>query len=510
MTAAFWQVRLDEDSRDATSFKTPMGLFRFTRLPMVLKSASSVFCRFLDHILGELKYQDIISYLDDGAIASATFEQHIASLERVLKRLDDAGITLGARKTYMAKLEMTFLGHRVSGDGIQPDPKKLLAVQLMKLPESLKEMRAAMGLLSYYRKYVKDYAKITNPLRKMQNDAQRWKRAPEFSEEEKAAFSKVKDILLSDAILNHPDWNEKFEVHTDASLDGLGAVLCQKVNDRECVIAFASRSLTKTEKGYSVPELEALAMIWSTHVFRLYLTGKKFTFVTDSRVAQFIMSNESEGAAARILKFRLALQSYDYDVKHRNASSNGPADYLSRYPIEGEEPYNEGPVQLNMVRGQGELQQEEGTAASQNAQVQPIKVREGNDAFFPPLDLSATTKEQWQIAQGLDDYCSTIMEKLGGEKLPGNRVHERFTIIDKLLYKIVNNNPVDGDGLVKGPDSRRRSRDQQLVVPMTLRHQVMHQYHTLPVAGHAGRHKVEESIRTQYHWSGMQRDLKDT
>ena len=81
----------------------------------------------------------------------------------------------------------------------------------MKLPESLKEMRAAMGLLSYYRKYVKDYAKVTNPLRKMQNDAQRWRKAPEFSEEGKAAFHKVKDILLSDAVLNHPDWNEKFE-----------------------------------------------------------------------------------------------------------------------------------------------------------------------------------------------------------------------------------------------------------------------------------------------------------
>ena len=108
-----------------------------------------------------------------------------------------------------------------------------------------------------------------------------------------------------------------------------------------------------------------------------------------------------------------------------------------------------------MMRGQQEeLQQEEGTTALQDAQIQPIKVREGNDAFFPPLDLSATTKEQWQIAQGLDDYCSIIMEKLGEEKLPGNRVHERFTIIDKLLYKIVNNNPVDGDGLVKGPDSR--------------------------------------------------------
>ena len=143
---------------------------------------------------------------------------------------------------------MTFLGHWVNNDGIQPDPKKLLAVQLMKLPESLQEMRAAMGLLNYYRKYVKDYAKVTNPLRKLQNDAQRWRKAPEFSEEEKAAFNKVKNILLSDAVLNHPDWNEKFEVHTDASLDGLGAVLCQKVDDRECVIAFASRSLTKAEK----------------------------------------------------------------------------------------------------------------------------------------------------------------------------------------------------------------------------------------------------------------------
>ena len=97
------------------------------------------------------------------------------------------------------------------------------------------------------------------------------------------------------------------------------------------------------------------------------------------------------------------------------------------------------------------------------------------------------------------------MDKLRREKMPGNRVHERFTMIGNLLYKIVNNNPTDGDGLVKGPDSRRRGKDRQLVVPMTLRHQVMHQYHTLPVAGHAGRHKVEESIRTQYYWSGMQK-----
>ena len=120
--------------------------------------------------------------------------------------------------------------------------------------------------------------------------------------------------------------------------------MCQRVNDDERVIAFASRTLTKAEKGYSVPELEALAMIWSTHVFRLYLSGKKFTFVTDSRAAQFIMSNESENANARILKFRLALQSYEYDVKHRNATSNGPADYLSRYPLGEEQPYSEGPV----------------------------------------------------------------------------------------------------------------------------------------------------------------------
>ena len=451
-----------------------------------------------------------ISYLDDGAIVSATFEQHIASLERVFRRLDDAGITLGAKKTLMAKPEMNFLGHIVNNEGIHPDPKKLLAVQHMKLPESLKEMRAAMGLLSYYRKYVKDYAKVTNSLRKMQNDAERWRKAPEFSEVEKAAFNKVKSILLSDAVLNHPDWNEKFEVQTDASLDGLGAVLCQRVNDRECVIAFASRSLTKAEKGYSVPELEALAMIWSTRVFRLYLTGKKFTFVTDSRAAQFIMTNESEGAAARVLKFRLALQSYEYDIRHRSASSNGPADYLSRYPIGEEEPYSEGPIQLNMVKEQQEDSQQgkEASTPKQEAQMQPVKIREGNDAFFPPLDLSATTTEQWQIAQTLDEYCSTIIAKLKAKSVPNDRVHERFTMSDNLLFKIVNNNPVDGEGLIKGPDSRRRSRNKQLVVPMTLRHQVMHQYHTLPVAGHAGRHKVEDSIRTQYYWSGMQKDLK--
>ena len=217
------------------------------------------------------------------------------------------------------------------------------AVEDMQLPKSLGEMRTALGLLSYYRKCIKNYATIIQPLRIMSIDPTRWAKAPVYSEQEKAAFTTVKTMLLKDAVLQQPDWEKSFEVHTDASIQGLGVVLCQKSGEREGVIAFASRTLTKAEKAYSVPELEALAMIWATRVFRLYLAGKKFTFITDSRAAQFIMQNESDSAGQRILKFKLALQAYDYDIIHRTAKANGPADYLSRYPIPGEQPYNEGP-----------------------------------------------------------------------------------------------------------------------------------------------------------------------
>jgi len=503
LVSAFWQVELDKGSRHLTAFRCPAGLFHYTRMPMGLKSASGVFCRYLDRILGSLRFEQVLSYLDDILIASPTFEQHLDSLNKVLTKLNEAGLTLGTKKTVLAESETKFLGHVVDEDGLRPDPKKLTAIKEMELPQTMTELRAAMGLLAYYRKFIQNFSKVAEPLRKMLQDPPRWKKKIKYSQLETEAFAKLKELLIVTTTLDHPSWDHPFTCATDASISGLGSVLSQIIEGRERVISFASRCLTKHEKAYTIPELEALAMLWSAHVFRLYLSGKKFTFVTDSRAAKFIMENESDKAGGRLLRWRLALQSYTFDVKHRKGKANQPPDYLSRYPLQGTEPYGEGPTKLaNMLHTPNHRQHR------QQHELKAI-LRQGKNAFFPPADHDAQTRSEWVRQQKTDPYCIDIRSKMiSGTDESIARHRRRFSENDGLLCKFVHNNPPDGNGLIRGPDSRRRSRPTQIVVPETLKSFILHQHHTAPIAGHLGRYKVEQSIKRAYFWKGMQADLK--
>jgi len=501
LVAAFWQVELEEDSRDLTSFRTPSGLYRFTRLPMGLKTASGVFCRYLDNILGSLRYEDVLSYLDDVLIASATFERHISSLDKVLTKMSEAGLTLGVKKTILAESETKFLGHVVDENGLRPDPKKLQAVRDMAVPSTATELRGAIGLLSYYRKFIPNFTKIAEPLRQMLQDTARWKRKVEWSATELAALNELRERLLQDATLDHPNWDYPYEVHTDASISGVSAILTQKIDNREHVVSFASRCLTKAEKSYTIPELEALAMLWSAHLFRLYLTGTKFTFVTDSQAAKYILETESEKTGVRLLRWRLALQSYDFDIRHRKGSCNQNADYLSRYPIPDSDPYDCGPTKL----AQFFLKDQNNTRAVRLNTL----VRKGKSAYFPPEDHSAQTREEWIEQQTDDDFCKKIVESMkSSDKATKARYNHRFSIRNGLLCKTVHNNPNDGGGLIRGPDSRRSTREAQIVVPETLKSFILHQYHSAPAAGHMGRQKVEASIRRSYYWNGLHADLR--
>jgi hypothetical protein len=153
---------------------------------------------------------------------------------------------------------------------------------------------------------------------------------------------KLRDGLKGSPILHHPNWEHPFELHTDASHHGLGAVLFQRVDGKQYVIAYASRSVSKQEAPYSTWGLEALTMIWATRLFSMYLTGTKFRILTDLQAAKALVEANDDSAGGQLLRWRLALSEFDFDIVHRKGKLNGDVDCFSRLPLGSFAPYGEG------------------------------------------------------------------------------------------------------------------------------------------------------------------------
>jgi hypothetical protein len=206
MKEAFWNVPLTPESKELTAFRTPDGLFAYRRMPMGLKTASAVFCRFIDSVNGDLKWNHVLAYIDDLLIATPTFEKHVEVLDQLLGKLNASKLTLGAKKCFMGKSEVKFLGHIVNSEGVCPDGSKVAAIEALELPKDCKDLEAALGLMGYYRKFIMNYAAVEEPLRRKKQSPHLWKKNKDgqinWTDEERNAFFKLRSALTSDSILN--------------------------------------------------------------------------------------------------------------------------------------------------------------------------------------------------------------------------------------------------------------------------------------------------------------------
>ncbi|KZS03393.1 Uncharacterized protein APZ42_033842 [Daphnia magna] len=216
---------------------TADGLFEFKVMPFGLTNAPATFQRMMDVVLAGIKWNSCLVYLDDIVVFAPTVSQH---LERL-------------------------------GEGISPDPEKISAVRDFPVPRNVKEVQSFLGLCSYYRRFVPNFAVVARPLSNMTKKNQRFS----WGEEHQRSFEAMKTILISPPTLAHPRYDLPMEIHCDASNYGVGAVLVQKHGDEEHVIAYASRLLSDPEINYSVSEKERLALVWSVRKFRSYIWGLK-------------------------------------------------------------------------------------------------------------------------------------------------------------------------------------------------------------------------------------------
>ena len=261
LASGYWQVMMEPGSREKTAFVTHAGLYEFNVMPFGLCNAPATFQRLMNNVLSGLVPQACLDYIDDVLVYGRTFEQHQENLEAVLKRLRDAGLKLKPAKCRLAQERVKYLGYVVSQEGLSVDEDKVKAVRNFPRPTSVKQVRSFVGLTSYYRRFIPQYAKVAGPLHQLTHSDVPFC----WSEECERSFNCLKELLTEAPVLITPDFAKPFRLETDASLAGLGAVLAQESMDQTIrPVAYASHTLQGSEKNYSSTELEALGVIWAT------------------------------------------------------------------------------------------------------------------------------------------------------------------------------------------------------------------------------------------------------
>lgn len=329
LKSGYYQIKMSEsnESISKTAFITEDGHYEFLRLPFGLANAPSCFQQMMHKVIGNLRFGKVIVYLDDVLIVSETVEENLQLLEEVLKIFKENGLTLNLKKCHFLKTEIEFLGYRVKQNSIMPSEAKVQAVKEFPTPGNVHQLRQFLGLISYFRKFIRNCAALSSPLTSLLKKDSIW--AWEGSHEQ--AFQTLKGTLTSDTVLTIFDPNRDCVLYTDASRDGLAGILMQITDEGEKPIHDYSRQTTSDEKKYHSFELELLAIVSSLQKYRLYLLGSKFTIVTDCNAVKFAMTKKE--IIPRIARWVLSTQEFTFDITHREGTRMQHVDALSRNPI---------------------------------------------------------------------------------------------------------------------------------------------------------------------------------
>jgi len=268
-------------------------------------------------------------YLVDITIHSKQFNDHVKHVTHVLSILKSYNLKINPEKCSWFANTIKLLGHVISETGVAMDPEKIEAIKVRLPPKNIKQIQQFLGICNYYRRFIKDYAKIAEPLTRLLRKEEKF----EWSEEQQNSFEELKKKLTEYPILRQPDIGKKFLLYTDASGYALGAILSQKDDDdKEYVCAYASRTLKGAELNYGITEKECLAVVWAIKQFRIYLYGNKFQVITDHSALSWLMNITDP--TGRLARWAIYLQAYEFEIIHRKGNIHSNADTLSRPVME--------------------------------------------------------------------------------------------------------------------------------------------------------------------------------
>lgn len=440
----FWQIPLDEESKQLTAFSTPNGHFHFKRMPFGLRSSPITFSRLMTNLFRRLIGSTLLVYLDDLIIMSQDVQTHFQNLEKVLAKLAEANLKIKLAKCSFLKQKINFLGHTVTPSGITLNESKIIAARDFPTPRTAEAVRQFTGLVGFYRSFIAGFSIIAAPLYKLQRKDEPFV----WGEAQDQSFKKLKAALISSPVLRYPDFSKPFTLVTDASDIGLGAALLQTEGHRDHAIAYASRTLSKEEKNYSATEREALAVVWALKHFKDTIYNYPVHVLTDHQPLIPLFKNKNP--VGKFARYLLTIQEFNPTFGYIPGKQNVVADAFSRHVAA---------IQLN----------------------------------YPALDATVVETEQRQ-----DPIWAPVIKFL--TKQDTRPIHKppvplkELVMLDNLLCRVVK----------LGTAPRKCC---QLVVPAVLVPTVLKIIHDAPASAHPGKDRTLQQGRLKYFWPKMAKEI---
>ncbi|KAM1277747.1 hypothetical protein ACFX2J_029853 [Malus domestica] len=318
------QIVIAPEDQEKTTFTCPFGTFAYRRMPFGLCNAPATFQRCMVSIFSDYVEKIIEIFMDDFSVFGNSFDHCLSNLTLILKRCVETNLVLNWEKCHFMVKQGIVLGHIISEEGIEVDKSKVDLVRHLPSPTSVREVRSFLGHAGFYRRFIKDFSKISQPLcRLLQKEV-----AFEFDDACSTAFKQLKEALTSAPIITPPDWSLPFELMCDASDYAIGAVLGQRKNKQPHVIYYSSRTLNDAQLNYSTTEKELLAVVFALDKFRSYLLGTKVIIFTDHAALKYLLTKKE--AKPRLIRWMLLLQEFDIEIRDKKGVENVVADHLSR------------------------------------------------------------------------------------------------------------------------------------------------------------------------------------
>ena len=449
LLSGFYQIIMDEESIPKTAFTTFKGLYEFLRMPFGLCNAPATFERMMEFVFKTELRNFILVYLDDIMVFSKTFEEHMQHLDIALSRLAQHNLTVKLEKCHFAQKEVEFLGHFIKDQTVTLNTKNLKLITDIKPPSSVKEVQRFLGMVGYYRRFIRNFSTIAAPLYQLT------KKNVEFTWSQKCqtSYATLQNSLISKPVLILPDLSKEFIMHTDASMVATGYVLSQKdEKGYEHPVRYGSKRLTDTESRYTTTEREALAIVRAVKDCHIYLIAKPFILYTDHKPLTWFFKI-TEGTSTKIMRWACKIQQYPIKIVYKAGKTLQNADYLSR-------------VEVNLVQLDRELLADKQAKEPQLRQIRDL------------LKMSDCPNSNYR------EYKEAMKKIPAGGYLIRHKLDE-FVLTERDTVNLYQ------DGKLKP------------VIPLELKYQIIKSYHDAPYDGHLGLNTTISKIRNRYYWPNI-------